>query len=51
MRIISSQVGLEESIMTEEGFSAGTIEFTAGYFSRLPAIIYIPECIHIVDYL
>ena len=28
--------------MTVEGFSAGTIEFTAGYFSRLPAIIYIP---------
>ena len=31
--------------MTVEGFSARTIEFTAGYFPRLPAIIYIP-----VDY-
>ena len=28
--------------MTVEGFSAGKIEFTAGYFPRLPAIIYIP---------
>ena len=27
--------------MTVEGFSAGAIEFTAGYFPRLPAVIYI----------
>ena len=28
--------------MIVEGFSAGKIEFTARYFPRLPAIIYIP---------
>ena len=35
--------------MTVEGFSAGKIEFTAGYFSRLPAIFYIPE-LHVLNY-
>ena len=48
MGIISSQqVGLQESIITDfktkEGFSAGKIELIAGYFPRLPAIIYIPD--------
>ena len=40
MGIIKSP--LLEIFMTVEGFSAGTTEFTAEYFSQLPAIIYIP---------
>ena len=37
-----SKSPLLEIFMTVEGFSVGTTEFTAGYFSQLPAIIYIP---------